>query len=145
IMAVEAAGFHKERLERGPQEYGPCIRTLLDEGLACPALEYARTKEHQAHLSRAIVTCFEEVDALIMPATTEPAPAAATTGDPAFNSPWSYTGLPVVSIPVGWTTGKMPLAIQLVGRPWNEARLLAAAAWCEKIVGTTREDPPVDG
>ena len=55
-------------------------------------------------------------------------PDAATTGDPAFNSPWSYTGLPTVSLPAGWSADGLPLAIQLVGPPWQEAELLAAAA-----------------
>ena len=39
---------------------------------------------------------------LMCPATTGPAPLAHTTGDPAFNSPWSYTGLPTISIQTGY-------------------------------------------
>jgi aspartyl-tRNA(Asn)/glutamyl-tRNA(Gln) amidotransferase subunit A len=143
VMAVEAAAYHEERLLQNYDEYGPQIQTLLEEGLACPAIEYARCKEHQALLSRAMVSCYDGVDALIVPATTGPAPDKKTTGDPAFNSPWSYTGLPVVSIPSGWTQDRMPLAIQLVGRPFGEAELFAAAAWCEEVIGLKRAYPPV--
>jgi Asp-tRNA(Asn)/Glu-tRNA(Gln) amidotransferase A subunit family amidase len=141
VMAVEAAAYHGDRLRRYPEDYEPRIRGLLEEGLACPASEYARCKEHQRAQSAAMQACLQEVDALLTPATIGPAPAADTTGDPAFNSPWSYTGLPTVSLPAGWTREGLPLAIQLVGRRWGEAELLAAAAWCEERLAVERRWP----
>jgi Asp-tRNA(Asn)/Glu-tRNA(Gln) amidotransferase A subunit family amidase len=134
VMAVEAAWFHGQRFRSHPEDYQPRITALLNEGLACPASEYAACKRHQKDLTAAIKPCFDGMDALITPATTGPAPDAAITGDPAFNSPWSYTGLPTVSIPAGWTPEGLPIAIQLVGPPWSEANLLRTAAWCERIV-----------
>jgi Asp-tRNA(Asn)/Glu-tRNA(Gln) amidotransferase A subunit family amidase len=142
VMAVEGAAYHQPRLQRHPEEYEPKIRSLLEEGLACPAPEYARCKEHQQQLTQAMLACLAEVDALLTPATTGPAPDANTTGNPAFNSPWSYTGLPTVSIPAGRSAEGLPLAIQLVGRPWSEAELLATAAWCEQALGLTEFRPP---
>jgi aspartyl-tRNA(Asn)/glutamyl-tRNA(Gln) amidotransferase subunit A len=142
VMAVEAAAYHQERLRRHPDDYGPCIRGLLEEGLACPAPEYARTREHQRRLCADMLACLEGVDALLTPATTGPAPDAGTTGDPAFNSPWSYTGLPTVSFPVAKDPTGLPLAIQLVGRPWGEAELFAAAAWCEEALDFEMGEPP---
>jgi aspartyl-tRNA(Asn)/glutamyl-tRNA(Gln) amidotransferase subunit A len=141
IMAVEAAAFHKERLERYPDDYQPNIRGLLEEGLRCPAPEYARCKEHQQQLARQMQACFTHVDVLLAPATRGAAPSAATTGDPAFNSPWSYTGLPVVSFPAGWTDDGLPLALQLIGPAWREDMLLAAAAWCEQAIALERREP----
>jgi aspartyl-tRNA(Asn)/glutamyl-tRNA(Gln) amidotransferase subunit A len=135
VMAVEGAAFHEPRLRRHPEDYEPKVRGLLEEGLACPAPEYARCREHRRELTQAMRVYLEGVDALLTPATTGPAPDAATTGDPAFNSPWSYTGLPTVSFVAGWTDDGLPLAIQLVGKPWREAELLATAAWCEKTLG----------
>jgi aspartyl-tRNA(Asn)/glutamyl-tRNA(Gln) amidotransferase subunit A len=143
VMAVEAASFHGERLRRHPEDYGPCIRTLLEEGLSCPAPEYARTKEHQRQLQLEMEACLEGVDALLTPATRGPAPGAATTGDPVFNSPWSYLGFPTVSFPVGTSPEGLPLAIQLAGRPWGEEGLFAAAAWCEGVVGANLGEPPL--
>jgi aspartyl-tRNA(Asn)/glutamyl-tRNA(Gln) amidotransferase subunit A len=141
VMAVEAAAYHGDRLRRHPADYPPRIRALLEEGLACPAPQYAQTKEHQRQLSREMLTCFEGVDVLLTPATRGAAPAADSTGDPAFNSPWSYTGLPTVSLPAGWSPEGLPLAIQLVGRPWGEAELLAAAAWCEQALSIEQREP----
>jgi aspartyl-tRNA(Asn)/glutamyl-tRNA(Gln) amidotransferase subunit A len=142
VMAVEAAAFHGERLRRRPDDYQPEIRKLIEEGLACPAAKYAECKNHQQQLRCDMEACMKGVDALLAPATTEPAPDIRTTGDPAFNSPWSYTGLPVVSMPSGHAVDGLPLAIQLVGLPWSEAKLLAAAAWCETVLAVERRLPP---
>jgi aspartyl-tRNA(Asn)/glutamyl-tRNA(Gln) amidotransferase subunit A len=141
VMAVEAAAFHAPRLERVPHDYEPRIRSLLEEGLACTAPEYARCKEHQRQLTQDMLGCFADVDVLLTPATTSPAPDAATTGDPAFNSPWSYVGFPTVCLPAGWSPDGLPLSIQLIGRPWAEADVLAAAAWCEDALAFARREP----
>jgi aspartyl-tRNA(Asn)/glutamyl-tRNA(Gln) amidotransferase subunit A len=146
VMAVEAAQFHEQRLRKHPEDYGPNITALLKEGLACPAVEYARTKEHQRQLREQVadITC-DDPHVLLCPATTGPAPDARTTGDPAFNSPWSYTGLPTISFPVGLSDDGLPLAIQLVGRGLElyEADLFRAALWCENALAGRMPEPPV--
>jgi aspartyl-tRNA(Asn)/glutamyl-tRNA(Gln) amidotransferase subunit A len=142
VMAVESAAYHQERLQRHPEDYPPRIRSLIEEGLACSATEYARTKIHQKQLTHDMLGCFGDLDALLMPAAVGPAPKADTTGNPAFNSPWSYTGLPTVSMPAARSAEGLPLAIQVVGRPWSEADLLATAAWCEQVLGLGVLQPP---
>ncbi|HEY7422754.1 MAG TPA: amidase [Gemmataceae bacterium] len=145
VMAVEAAVFHQERLYRHPEDYGPCIGSLLEEGLKCPAPDYARCKRHQQQLRREMEECFAGVEGLLTPATTDPAPDAGSTGDPAFNSPWSYTGFPTISFPVGRSPDGLPVAIQLVGRPWSEHDLFPVALWCEDALGVPLGEPPVMG
>jgi len=78
------------------------------------------------------VAAMEEVDALICPATVGPAPTPETTGDPAFNAPWSYTGQPTVSIPIGLSRDGLPLSFQFVGRMDEDAALLSVAGWCHR-------------
>lgn len=133
IMAVEAAAWHVALLTKHPHGYQPKIRSLMEEGFRTPAPEYVRCCEHQARLSRDILACFDSADVLVTPATTTPAPDTTSTGDPSFNAPWSYTGLPTVSFPVGLSRDGLPLAIQLIGRPNGESDLFRAAAWCEGI------------
>jgi len=142
IMAVEAAAFHQTRLEKHSEDYAPKIRALLQEGMDTPAPEYARCKEHQKQLSREMLMCFKGAGVLLTPATTGPAPDASSTGDPVFNSPWSLTGYPTVALPTGRFADGLPLGIQLVGPPWREAELLAAAAWCEEALGVEKREPP---
>jgi Asp-tRNA(Asn)/Glu-tRNA(Gln) amidotransferase A subunit family amidase len=142
VMAVEAAAFHAWRLQRHPDDYGPNITRLLREGLACSPQEFSRAKNLQDQLRREAASWFNQCDALLMPATQGPAPYKATTGDPAFNSPWSFTGLPAVSLPAGRSPEGLPLSIQLVGRPFGEADLLAVAAWCESVLAVPLVEPP---
>ena len=131
VMAVEAAVYHEARSGSFPDDYDPNIRALIEEGLACPAPVYARARLLQTKLREEMLACFANVDALLTPATTGPAPDAATTGDPLFNSPWSFTGLPTVCFPAGRSPDGLPLGLQLVGAPGSEDGLLTVAAWCE--------------
>lgn len=132
VMAVEAGQFHEARLRRHPEDYSPRIKQLLEEGLSFAAAEYARTKQHQGELTAAMQSILYGDLVLLCPATTSPAPLADTTGDPAFNSPWSYTGLPTISIQTGYFVDSLPLALQLVAGPGREDVLFSVAAWCEK-------------
>jgi Asp-tRNA(Asn)/Glu-tRNA(Gln) amidotransferase A subunit family amidase len=142
VMAVEAAAYHEPRFRRHPEDYPPCITTLLNEGLACSGPEYLRTRGHKIELSNEIVDCILPGEVMLTPAARGPAPDAGTTGDPAFNSPWSYTGLPTVSVPAGFSPDGMPLSIQLIGQPWEEEYLFEIAAWCERVLKAEPRLPP---
>ena len=103
---------------------------MIEEGLLLPAAAYVKAKKHQNIFRRDIQCAFRDVDVIVTPATPAPAPRGLeSTGDPLFNSPWSYAGLPTVIIPVGLSADGLPVAIQLIGRAWDESTLLGAAAW----------------
>ncbi len=133
IMAVEAAEYHRETFAAHRESYGPMITGLLDEGLATRAVDYAAALAHWRELRHRVGPLFEHVDALIMPATDTTAPATLkTTGDKKFQAPWSYAGVPVVSIPCGLASDRMPAALQLVGPHHSEQHILAIARWCQQ-------------
>ncbi len=135
IMAAEAAAVHHRTFNAHRRAYGPLISTMLEEGLALSAVDYAEALAHQRDFRRQIASVLgpcKPPDALIMPATDTTAPPRLdTTGDPRFQLPWSYAGLPVVSIPCGLASDGMPAALQLVGRCNEEMALLEVARWCE--------------
>ncbi len=145
VMAVEGAQYHEARLRRHPDDYAPRIQQLLEEGLSCGASEYARAKAHKKELTQAMQFLLSDDLVLLTPATTGPAPLADTTGDPAFNSPWSYTGLPTISIQTGYYADGLPLAIQLVAGPNREDLLFSVAAWCEKRLAPNPLVPKLPG
>ncbi|MDB5308059.1 MAG: gatA 2 [Gemmataceae bacterium] len=140
VMAVEAAAYHEPRFRRHPDDYPPKIASLIDRGLRTPAPEYARCKQHQAQLTHELRTRFR---LLLVPATPGPAPSADVTGDPVFNSPWSYTGMPVVSLPIGWSPDGLPIAVQLVAKQGQEDDLFRTAAWVEQVIGFARRPLPL--
>ena len=72
--------------------------------------------------------------ALITPAAPGIAPKGLeSTGNPVFNSLWSLTGLPSLSLPLLEYDG-MPIGVQLVGAGNDDARLLRHAAWLVEAV-----------
>ncbi|MBA4017934.1 MAG: amidase [Pirellula sp.] len=144
IMAVDAAAYHRETFQARRGDYGPRISELLNEGLAATAVDYSRALEHQLQFRRAIENLLleQQLDALVMPAVSNTAPPLDTTGDPTFQAPWSFSGLPVVSLPCELGDDDMPISIQLVGAPWSEGPLLATAAWCEEAEHF-RHQPPI--
>jgi Asp-tRNA(Asn)/Glu-tRNA(Gln) amidotransferase A subunit family amidase len=146
IMTVEAAAFHRQRFQAHREGYGPVISRMLDEGLATSGVDYADALSRQGEFHMRIARLFyppKKFDALIMPATDTTAPASLdTTGDSKFQAPWSYAGLPVVSIPCGLASDGMPAAVQLVGRFLHGFPLLGIAQWCEAQLGFD-ELPPL--
>jgi aspartyl-tRNA(Asn)/glutamyl-tRNA(Gln) amidotransferase subunit A len=134
VMAVEAAEYHRPWFPTRRAEYGPNLATLLDEGRKTTSLDYAEAVRRQPEFRQQALAAVEGFDALLLPATSDTAPATDTTGNPRFNSPWSYCGLPTVSFPCQVAADGLPLSLQLVGRPLDEGSLLAVAAWCERQI-----------
>ena len=143
VMAVEAAAYHAPRFARHPEDYPPNVTALIHEGLNTPAPEYAACKSHRKQLSARCDGLFGHYHALLTPATTGPAPTADTTGSPAFNSPWSYAGLPTISLPFAWSDDGLPLALQLTGPRFGEAQLFAVAVRWEREIGFERRPLPL--
>lgn len=147
VMAHEAAALHSEWLEQYPQDYPPRIRELILEGQSIANDEYRRARETMATAAATLHHALSrhDLDALVTPATTGPAPDPSTTGDPAFNSPFSFTGLPCVSFPIGLDPEGLPLALQVVGARDRDLEILECARWCEQAIhdqGLWRTQPP---
>jgi Asp-tRNA(Asn)/Glu-tRNA(Gln) amidotransferase A subunit family amidase len=68
------------------------------------------------------------IDALLVPATTEPAPPwrESIDTDYVWQLPWRLTGAPAVVVPVG-SVGNLPVAVQVVAPRWNDHIVLAVA------------------
>jgi aspartyl-tRNA(Asn)/glutamyl-tRNA(Gln) amidotransferase subunit A len=58
-----------------------------------------------------------------------------------LNRPGNFTGLPAISIPCGWTRGGLPIGLQLLGRAWQEERLLGIARLFEEAHPQLRRRP----
>lgn len=144
IMSVEGLAFHRERWQRHPDDYPPKLTELLREGLAVPATEYEMARRHHKDLRAEMASRFpDRIAAYLAPATQGPPPDASTTGTPLFQAPWSYMGLPTVSLPFAWTDDGLPLCLQVAGRAWGEAELIAVAAALEADIGFQRREIPV--
>jgi aspartyl-tRNA(Asn)/glutamyl-tRNA(Gln) amidotransferase subunit A len=131
IVQYELASRHRTRFQQFRDDYLPGLAALIEEGLELSESAYRDARQHQRQAWEEVETIFGEADVAVCPAAPGPSPDLSTTGDPSFNSPWSYTGLPTVSFPIGLTQDGLPLGIQLVGRRFDERRLFQTALWCE--------------
>jgi aspartyl-tRNA(Asn)/glutamyl-tRNA(Gln) amidotransferase subunit A len=140
IMAVEAAAVHEDGLRANPEGYREYIKGFVSSGLLAPATAYLRAQRIRGIILRDILSLMRDFDCLACPSTVDTAPRGLKwTGSPAFNAPWSLTGLPSVTVPSGISEEELPLGLQLVGRPLRDHDLLGVAAWCEEALGFPKE------
>jgi aspartyl-tRNA(Asn)/glutamyl-tRNA(Gln) amidotransferase subunit A len=78
------------------------------------------------------------VDALIFPAAPDVAPEGMKTGDPRFIVPFTVLGGPIVSIPVGFGSGGLPLGLMLIGAPGTDAAIVGTAEQVAKVIELPR-------
>lgn len=131
VMATEAAAYHRPWFPTQRSAYGPKIASLMDEGRAADVLDYALAVQRQTEFRQQATAALAPYDALIMPSVTGAAPRADSTGDPSYQSPWSYAGLPAATLPCGLTAAGLPVGFQLIGRFGEDDLLLQTAEWCE--------------
>ena len=132
LLAVGAASVHRERYDAHRDRFPPGLRKIIETGRGASAVDYAEARRHQITFKSEVLAAFKGVDLLLTPATPTPAPSGLTsTGNPAFNSPWSYAGLPTTVLPASCTPDGLPAGIQLVARPFAESCMLSICAWCE--------------
>lgn len=136
IMAFEAARYHRADYSAHQSEYAPNVSKLINDGFDVSRQEYCNALEHRRVFQAETDMALAGGLIAVMPSTNTTAPDdLETTGDPRFNSPWSYAGVPSVTVPCGLASNGMPCGLQLVGAQNSEARLLQAAAWCEERIG----------
>lgn len=136
VLRAEAAAAHASLFPAHAAEYPPRIKELIELGHAVSAPQYLAAQATRGRVREEVAALAARCDAFLLPTIGAPAPRGlGSTGDPSFCAPWSFLGMPAVTLPTGVDGDGLPLAVQLVGAPWSEARLLAAAAWCERVIG----------
>ena len=136
LMSVEGAQVHEDNFAVRAGDFSSNVHGLVEQGMGTPALTYLKAKHFQRGFAQGLHSGMAGYDALLMPTTPAPAPPSReTTGDPKFQSPWTLGGFPEITLPSGLSEGGMPLGAQLVAGHFEEARLLAVAAWCEEVMG----------
>ena len=143
IMAVEGAAFHQPMYQRQADDYQPGIRAMIRRGLDTDAVSYSRALERRQQFITDVHLLAQRADVLLTPSTPTPAlPDRTNTGNTMFQGPWTYCGIPAITIPSGLAASGLPLGIQLAAGPLAEARLLAAASWCQRVL-QVHLSPPV--
>ncbi len=145
VNNAETAAYHEENFRTRADDYSEVLRQRIEVGILTPAVSYIQAQRLRRVFRREMEELARGWDLLLTPTTPTPAPRdLSTTGDPVFQSPWTSCGLPTITIPSGISASTgLPLGTQLAAPPFDEARLLAGARWCEDVLGL-RLSPPVD-
>ena len=141
-MNVDCAGFHEANHRIRAADYGPRVRAGIEMGLIIPSATYLKAQRLRRQFRADMGEMAARVDVVMTPATPAPAPKDLnTTGDAAFQVPWTAAGLPTVTVPTGLSDLGMPMAVQF-GGPWaQEGAVLGAALWCERVAGLNQGPP----
>ena len=147
LQMPEALSYHSQFLRDKRELYGEDLRCGLAVGQFFLAEHYVRAKRMVSLYRRQVAEIFEKVDLLLTPASPIIAPhigtVTVTLGDATepvgnaltrFTSFFNMTGNPALALPCGWHTAGLPMAVQLVARPFEEATLLRAADAIERTV-----------
>lgn len=142
VLQGEAATYHEPLHRAHAADYRPRTRALIEAGLAQRAVDYVRAQQARRRFRDDVMPRLAGVDALVTPAAPSTAPRGlGSTGDPWFCAPWTFAGVPAITLPATVSSDGLPHAIQLVGAADADARLLGVAEWCESILGTGAAPP----
>jgi Asp-tRNA(Asn)/Glu-tRNA(Gln) amidotransferase A subunit family amidase len=142
IQWAEMAAYHKEHLARSPEKYQPYLLMCLQAGSLISAADYLHAQRARRLMREQFLEALDHVDVLVTPTTPiaaplltarehlingKPAPARYAYDLAAFTFPFNQTGMPAVSVPSGFNKAGLPMGVQIIGRPFDEATILRAA------------------
>ena len=145
VTLPEAAAHHLPSLRRRPHGYGHEFGLVLRSGLLVPAHTYVNALGARARISRRVAELMRDHDVLAMPTvgvTADPLPPGprhltrrfSETPTPQYTWLANLYGGPAVSVPCGLVDG-LPVGLQLMGQPSDDATVLSAAKTYESARG----------
>ena len=144
ITCSTGAALHYERLKSRPHDFDPATRDRFFAGTLLPATVLARAQRFRRWFAHAAADLFRKFDVLLAPSTPDVAPligqktmqlrgveVPTRPNIGLYTQPISFIGLPVAAVPL-WTSRGLPIGVQIIGPPWEEARVLRVAAYLER-------------
>jgi aspartyl-tRNA(Asn)/glutamyl-tRNA(Gln) amidotransferase subunit A len=157
IIFSEAASFHRPFLEDRAEQYTEQVRLQLEAGLFLPAVDYLKGQRVRRVVRKAWAKTFASVDCLLTPASQAVATRfGAQTVDlpggptPLLHAylglllPFNLSGHPAIAVPCGFSREGLPIGMQLVGRPLDEATILRVAHQYQEKTDWHRRIPSSD-
>ena len=135
VSRSEAAAFHHSFPDAGPLYTRPVFEQL-DEASKVRAMDYLNAQRFRSEFAERMLAHLSGFDALIMPTTKVAAPKVEEADKYLMILstnciPWSFIGIPAISVPSGLTAGGLPVGAQIVASPFDDGILLALASALE--------------
>jgi len=148
ITSAEAGAFHRHWLQTRAEDYDWRVRNRLEASSEAAGRDYVQASRLRGLLIEEMTAALTGLDVLAMPTVAAPAPkigqreveledgpADATALLIRNTGPINYAGFPAITVPCGAASNGLPVGLQLVAPPWQEARLLQAAYSAEVLRG----------
>jgi aspartyl-tRNA(Asn)/glutamyl-tRNA(Gln) amidotransferase subunit A len=154
IMFAESAEYHEQWMRTRSHEYGADVRRILEAGMMTPAIYYVRAQRSRAAILAEALKALENFTVLTAPTAAIPAPridvggrALTERGEPVdmvaavlrFTAPFNVTGQPALAIPTGLAPNGLPVSMQIIGKPFDEATVFRVADAYERARGPLAE------
>ncbi|MBO0877007.1 MAG: amidase [Pseudonocardia sp.] len=130
-ISAEAYAYHRPDLRTRWNDYGAGTRMAVCAGALFPAGDYVQAQRVRRLGQRKISELFGDVDLIVTPTSARGAAKLEKLAfddiiDALHTPYWNALGNPAMSVPMGFTTDGLPLGMQIIGRPFEEAAVLAA-------------------
>lgn len=159
VNMAEPAGTHGRWVRTRAQEYGTDLRTLMDGAELFFASHYVQADRYRSFVSAQLEKVLQRFDVIVTPTVEFGAPPLGAeeitlpggrqvdviSGVLRYNSLPSLTGLPALSLPVGFTEAGLPAGMQVIGRAFEEHVLLALGEAYQERTTWHREIPDLLG
>jgi aspartyl-tRNA(Asn)/glutamyl-tRNA(Gln) amidotransferase subunit A len=148
IICCEAYAIHRHWLAERPADYGDLARRRILEGAAFSAADYIDAQRMRARLTKRTLEVLAGFDAALTASGMDPtvriddAEACLRVYPRQARQPFNVTGQPALAMPAGFTKDGLPLSLQLVGHPFQEAMVYRIAAAYERATGWIKRHPP---
>jgi len=132
ILVYEMARALAYEITNHRARVSPMLLERVDSGATMPYAQYAKAMAYAAECRRRLRDLAGGADAILTPSATGEAPLGlGSTGNTAMNRLWTLLHGPCVTVPAGDGPAGLPMGIQIVGLPGEDARTLAVAKWVE--------------
>jgi len=148
IIRCEAFAIHRQWLATRPEHYGDLARQRILDGAVMSAADYIDALRLRARLTRQTLAAFAEIDVGLTASNMDPtcpiedAAACASLYPRQARQPFNVTGQPALAMPAGFTQDGLPLSLQLIGQPFQEAMVYRVAAAYERATAWSERHPP---
>ena len=151
MMAVETAVTHEHLLRDRRADISDELSMGMLAGQFIPARDYIKARNLQRLVKEGFAEALQQVDVIVSPTSPTVAPRIDAESIAIKNTEYdlklsrdevlgrdtflaNITGIPAISVPCGFGEAEMPVGLQLMGRPFEEARLYQIAHACEQAL-----------
>lgn len=127
-------------------------RARIYLGILTNSADYIQAQRVRSRVRAEFAEVFRKVDCLALPCQTGPAPLLKDMGPidtlfkhvvPEYHGPFNLVGLPTLSVPCGFSENNLPIALQLVGKPFDELTILRAGYAYQQHMRWFERKPPI--